>query len=285
MNSGSDGINEEAWQEPNPEAEAKTFNPSIKEGAAPFWEHVEVFRWLLIRCIAVVFGLAVVAFCFKDFVFGDLILAPCNPDFVTYRLLSKVGLVASVGQIDLININLASQLMTHLSISFYLALVVAFPYLIVEIWLFVKPALYSNERKPAVVAILAFFIQFFLGMALAYFLIFPLTFNFLGTYQVSEKVVNQISLNSYIGTFIGLMFMMGLVFEMPIVAYFFARIGVLKSSFLRSARKVALVLVLVAAAFITPSTDIFTMCLVALPLWLLYEFSIVVASKAEPREE
>ncbi|MCR5065549.1 MAG: twin-arginine translocase subunit TatC [Bacteroidales bacterium] len=114
---------------------------------------------------------------------------------------------------------------------------------------------------------------------------FPLTFNFLGTYQVSEKVVNQISLNSYIGTFIGLMFMMGLVFEMPIVAYFFARIGVLKSSFLRSARKVALVLVLVAAAFITPSTDIFTMCLVALPLWLLYEFSIVVASKAEPREE
>lgn len=255
------------------------------EGLAPFWSHVEVFRWLLIRCIAVVFGLAVAAFCNKDFIFGDLIFAPCHPGFVTYRLLSKLGLVASVGQIDLININLASQLMTHLSISFYLALVVAFPYLIVELWLFVKPALYSNERKPAVVAILAFFVQFFLGMALAYFLIFPLTFNFLGTYQVSENVVNQISLNSYIGTFIGLMFMMGLVFEMPIVAYFFARIGVLKSSFLRGARKVAVVLVLVAAAFITPSTDVFTMCLVALPLWLLYEFSIIVAGKAEPREE
>lgn len=249
-----------------------------------FWGHLEVFRWLLIRCIVLVFGIAVAAFCYKDFVFEQLILAPCDADFITYRLLGKIGLVANVQQIDLININLASQLMTHLSISFYLALVVAFPYLIVELWFFVKPALYSNERKPAVVAILAFFFQFFLGMALAYYLIFPLTFNFLGTYQVSVRVVNQISLSSYIGTFLGLMFMMGLVFEMPIVAYFFARIGVLKSSLLRRGRKVAVVLILVAAAFITPSTDVFTMCIVALPLWLLYEFSIVVTRRTEPKE-
>lgn len=238
----------------------------------------------MIRCIVLVFGIALAAFCYKDFVFEKLILAPCDADFITYRLLAKIGLVANVQQIDLININLASQLMTHLSISFYLALVVAFPYLIVELWLFVKPALYSNERKPAVVAILAFFFQFFLGMALAYYLIFPLTFNFLGTYQVSARVVNQISLSSYIGTFLGLIFMMGLVFEMPIVAYFFARIGVLKSSLLRRGRKVAVVLILVAAAFITPSTDVFTMCIVALPLWLLYEFSIVVTRRTEPKE-
>lgn len=247
-----------------------------------FWGHVEVFRWVLVRCIVLVFGLAVAAFCYKDFVFERLILAPCNPDFITYRLFGEIELVANVQQIDLININLASQLMTHLSISFYLALVVAFPYLIMELWLFVKPALYSNERKPAVMAIVAFFFQFFLGLALAYYLIFPLTFNFLGTYQVSMRVANQISLNSYISTFIGLLFMMGLVFEMPIVAYFFAKIGVLRSSFLKRWRKVAVVAVLVAAAFITPSTDIFTMCLVALPLWLLYEFSIVVARRAEP---
>lgn len=243
-----------------------------------------MFRWLLIRCIVLIVVLAVAAFCYKDFVFEQLILAPCNADFVTYKLLSKIGLVANVQHIDLININLASQLMTHLSISFYLALVVAFPYLIVELWLFVSPALYRHERRPAIVTILAFFLQFFLGMALAYYLIFPLTFNFLGTYQVSERVVNQISLNSYIGTFIGLLFMMGLVFEMPIVAFFFARIGVLKSSLLRRGRKVAVVLVLVAAAFITPSTDVFTMCLVALPLWLLYELSIVVAQKAEVKQ-
>ena len=248
-----------------------------------FWGHVEVFRWMLIRSIAVVFGVAVVAFCYKDFVFEQLILAPCNADFVTDRLIAKIGMVANVGQIDLININLASQLMTHLSISFYLAIVMAFPYLIMEVWLFVKPALYTNERKPAVVAILAFFFQFFLGMALSYFLIFPLTYNFLGTYQVSVRVVNQISLNSYISTFIGLLFMMGLVFEMPIVSYFFAKIGVLKSSFLRQWRKVAVVLVLVAAAFITPSTDIFTMCIVALPLYLLYEFSRLVVKRVETK--
>ena len=247
-----------------------------------FWGHVEVFRWVLIRCVIVVFGLAVVAFCYKDFVFERLILAPCNAEFVTFRLLSKVGLVANVGQIELININLASQLMTHLSISFYLALVVAFPYLIVELWFFVSPALYASERRPAIVAVVAFFFQFFLGMALAYYLIFPLTFNFLGTYQVSTRVENQISLSSYISTFIGLLFMLGIVFELPIVAYFFARIGVLKAAFLTRWRKIAVVLVLVVAALITPSTDVFTMCLVALPLWLLYEFSIIVVRKASP---
>lgn len=250
-----------------------------------FWGHVEVFRWMLIRILVLVFGVAVAAFCYKDFVFERLILAPCNDDFVTYRILATLGIHVNVGQIELINIELASQLMTHLKISFYLALVVAFPYLIVEAWLFVKPALYTNERKPAVVAIAAFFLQFFLGLALAYWLIFPLTYNFLGTYQVSARVVNQISLSSYIGTFIGLLFMMGLVFEMPIVAYFFARIGVLRASFLHRWRKVAVVLVLVAAAFITPSTDIFTMLLVALPLWLLYEFSALVVRRTERMRE
>lgn len=250
-----------------------------------FWGHVEVFRWLIIRSAIVIFGIATAAFCFKDFVFETLIFAPCDVDFITYRIMQRIGMVANVEQIDLININLASQLMTHLKISFYIALVLAFPYLIVEVWFFVKPALYVSERKPAMSAIMAFFFQFFLGMALAYWLIFPLTFNFLGTYQVSARVVNQISLSSYISTFIGLMFMMGLVFEMPIVAYFFARIGVLKAIFLRRWRKVAVVLVLVAAAFITPSTDVFTMCLVALPLWFLYEFSIFVAQKAEPKEQ
>ena len=249
-----------------------------------FWEHVEVFRWMIIRCVAVLLGIAVLAFCYKEFVFDRLILAPCDNDFLTYRLLRSLGMPVSPSEIEMINIELASQLMVHLKVSCYLALVVAFPYLIVELWLFVKPALYSNERRPAVTAIVAFFLQFFLGMALAYYLIFPLTFNFLGTYQVSARVANQVSLSSYISTLIGLLFMMGLVFEMPIVAFFFSKIGVLTATFLRRWRKVAVVLVLVAAAFITPSTDVFTMCLVALPLWLLYEFSVLVARRAEPKE-
>lgn len=248
-------------------------------GGKTFWGHVEVLRWMLVRCLLVVFGIAVAAFCYKDFIFERLILAPCNADFITYRLLQRLGMAAGIGQVELINIDLASQLMTHLRVSLYLALVVAFPYLVVELWFFVKPALYTYERRPAVLAVVAFFFQFFLGMALAYWLIFPLTFNFLGTYQVSVRVENQISLSSYISTFLGLMFMLGLVFEMPVAAYFFARIGVLSASFLQRWRKVAVVLILLAAAFITPSTDVFTMCLVALPLWGLYEFSALVVRR------
>lgn len=256
-----------------------------------FWGHVEVLRWVLIRCLIVVFGLAVAVFCLKDFVFDGIILAPSNADFVTYRLMCSLGTLTGIESlcpqlegIDMININLAAQLMTHLRVSFYLAAIVALPYIIIEVWLFVKPALYSNERRPARFAIIAFFLQFFLGIALAYYIIFPVTFNFLANYQVSESIVNQISLNSYIGTFLGLMLTMGLVFEMPIVAYFFAKIGVLESSFLKRYRKVAFVVVLVLAAFITPSTDIFTMSIVALPLYLLYEFSRMVVSRVEHNE-
>ncbi len=246
-----------------------------------FWGHLEVLRWLLIRCIAAVFVIAVAVFCLKDFVFEYIIFAPCKTDFVTYRLMERIGMAVDIGQIELININLASQLMTHLSVSLYLALIVAFPYIIAEVWFFVKPALYSNERKPAIGATLAFFVQFFLGIALAYFVIFPLTLIFLGTYQVSSRVENQINLSSYISSFTGLLFTIGLMFELPIVAYFFARIGVLNAAFLKKWRKLAIVLVFVAAAFITPSTDIFTMCVVALPLWLLYEFSIIITKRAE----
>lgn len=253
-----------------------------------FWGHLEVMRWMIIRCLAVVVVLAIAIFCFKDFVFDGIILAPCHLDFVTYRAMCRMAEITGVAalcpeltQIDLININLSSQLMTHISVSFYLAIVLALPYLVTEIWFFVAPALYKNERKPAAVAVVAFFFQFFLGMALSYFLIFPLTFNFLGSYQVSESIVNQISLSSYISTFNGLMFSMAIVFEMPIVAYFFAKIGLLKSKMMSRYRKIAVVVTLTLAAFITPSTDMFTMFVVALPLYLLYEFSGLVVRKAE----
>ena len=255
-----------------------------------FWDHLEVMRWMLVRCLAVVALLAVAVFCFKDFVFEGIVFQPCRADFVTYRAMCRLatqcgmpGLCPQIEEVEMININLASQLMTHLSMSFYLALVLALPYIVTEIWLFVSPALYSSERKPAVAAIVAFFFQFFLGLALAYFLFFPLTYNFLANYQVSDRIVNQISLNSYTSSFIGMMLAMGLVFEMPVVAYFFARIGILKSSMLRRYRKVAVVVVLVLAAFITPSTDIFTMMLVALPLYLLFEFSRLVVARVEKR--
>ena len=196
-------------------------------------------------------------------------------------MLSIPSLYPQIQEITIININLAAQLFIHLSISFYIGLIIGFPYLMIEFWLFASPALYPKERKPAIKGIVSFALLFFIGICIAYYVIFPLTLNFLGTYQVSQSVANQISLNSYISTFLTLIFMLGLVFEMPIVAYFFAKIGVLKSSFLSKYRKVSIVVILILAAFITPSTDVFTMLLVAVPLQLLYEISRLVVKRVE----
>jgi len=257
-----------------------------------FWSHVEVLRWLLVRCFIVIFGIAIAAFFFKDFIFDHVILAPCNDDFITYSLLCRLGtwlsmpsLCPEIQNITIININLAAQLFTHLSISFYVGLIIGFPYLMVEFWLFASPALYPKERKPAIRGVVSFVFLFFIGILTAYYIIFPLTLNFLGNYQVSTSIANQISLNSYISTFLTLLFMMGLVFEMPIVAYFFAKIGLLKSSFLSRYRKISIVIILLAAAFITPSTDVFTMILVAIPLQLLYELSRLVVKKVEKKKK
>jgi len=256
-----------------------------------FWSHVETLRWLLLRCLIVVFSIAIASFFFKDFVFDRIILAPCQNDFVTYSALCRLGtwlsmpgLCPEIQNINIININLAAQLFTHLSISFYIGLIIGFPYLMIEFWLFASPALYSKERKPAIKGVISFVILFFSGVLVAYYVIFPLTLNFLGTYQVSASIENQISLNSYISTFLTLLFMMGLVFEMPIVAYFFAKIGLLKSSLLSKYRKFSIVIILIAAAFITPSTDVFTMFLVAIPLQLLYELSRLVVKQVEKKK-
>lgn len=253
-----------------------------------FWSHVEALRWVLLRCVIVVFAITTVAFLFKDFVFDRIILAPSNNNFVTYSMLCKLAdffsipsFCPDIQNISIININLAAQLFIHLSISFYIGLIVCFPYLMIEFWLFVSPALYSKERKPAVKGTISFVFLFFIGILIAYYVVFPLTLNFLGTYQVSKSVENQISLNSYISTFLTLIFMMGLVFEMPIVAYFFAKIGILTSDFLSKYRKFSIVIILIVSAFITPSTDVFTMLLVAIPLQLLYELSRFVVRRVE----
>lgn len=256
-----------------------------------FWNHLEELRWAIIRSLGVIAVLTIVIFCFKDFVFNSIILAPCKESFVTYRLLCKLadffhspGLCPEIGSLNLININLAAQLFVHLSVSFSISLTLAVPYVITEVWLYVAPALYTNEKKPALKGIIAFVVLFFLGILLAYYVIFPLTLNFLGSYQVSEVVPNQISLNSYISSFLSLLFMIGIAFELPVVAYFFASIGILKHSFLKKYRKISIVIVLTLAAMITPSTDIFTMMLVAVPLQLLYELSIITVKNVEKRK-
>lgn len=257
-----------------------------KNAEMSFWDHLEELRHSLFRVAIVVVVFMIVVFFAKDFVFGSVIFAPATSDFCLYRWLCNLGEALNAPafcpepfSIEIININLAAQFFTHMSTSFWLGLIMAFPYVIYEIWRFVCPALYKNERKHIVFAFCFGAVLFFMGILLGYFVIFPLTLKFLGTYQVTDMVQNQISLSSYIGTFTSLILIMGLVFELPVVALVLSRLGIIRRALLRKYRKHAVVASLVMAAIITPSGDAFTMLMVAMPLVLLYEFSIMIVKK------
>ncbi|MCL1973312.1 MAG: twin-arginine translocase subunit TatC [Bacteroidetes bacterium] len=258
-----------------------------------FWEHLDEFRTVLFRSAAAVVVLMVVVFFFKSFVFDTIIFSPRTSDFIIYRWLNQLaGLkpwLASLGvehfQIELINIELSAQFFTHISVSFWLGFVVAVPFILYQVWIFVRPALYPKEKKAIVVAFFFCSILFFIGIIVGYFLVFPLTIKFLGTYQVSDWVVNQISLQSYISMFTWLILVMGLVFEMPVLVHLLSRFGIVSKKFLRKYRRHAAVVLLILAAAITPSGDAFTMTVVAMPLYLLYEFSILVCRNQKAEEE
>lgn len=249
-----------------------------------FWDHLEVLRWSLARVAAVLFVLLVGCFIAMPHIFDSFILGPTTSDFFVYRLLSGLGSSGSQWlpdfssdfKIDIININVASQFLTHISTSFWIALVLVFPYLIYEIWKFLKPALYDNEQRSVRLAFTAGTVLFYLGCATGYCIVFPLTFRFLTTYTVAGSIVNQISLNSYMSNFLTLVFVMGVVFEIPILAWILSTIGLLHKGTLVEYRKFAVVVLLVLAALITPSGDPFTLSVVFLPLYLLYELSILV---------
>ena len=249
-----------------------------------FWEHLDEFRTVLFRSAAVVVVLMVVVFFFKSFVFDTIIFSPRTSEFIIYRWLNQLSawqpwlesLQIEPFQIDLINIELSAQFFTHMSVSFWLGFIVAVPFILYQLWTFVRPALFPKEKKSILAAFFFCSILFFTGIFVGYFLVFPLTIKFLGTYQVSDWVENQISLQSYISMFTWLILMMGLVFEMPVLVHLLSRFGIVTKKFLRKYRKHAVVLLLILAAAITPSGDAFTMSMVALPLYLLYEFSILV---------
>ncbi len=251
-----------------------------------FWDHLEDLRRMFFRIAVVLVMLMVVVFLNRSLVFDTLIFGPRDSGFILYRWMCELGAYLHLPDfcpeqfsISIININMAAQFFTHVSTSFWLGLVIGFPYLIWELWRFVAPALYPNERRAVRAAFAFSSLLFFTGVVVGYLFIFPLTIRFLGTYQVSEIVSNQISLDSYIGMFITLILTMGLVFEMPVLAHVLSRIGIINRSFLRKYRRHAIVASAVLAAVITPSADAFTMLMVAVPLYCLYEFSIVVCKR------
>ena len=243
-----------------------------------FWEHLEELRGCLLKALVAVALCAVAAFCCKDWLFA-LVMAPSKSDFITYRLFSRLTGVANDFHIDLFNTELAQQFLIHMKVALWMGLLLVSPYLLYLLFHFVAPGLYAHERRYALRAVGSGYVMFLLGVALNYLLIFPLTFRFLGTYQVSTDVPNQIALSSYISILLMLCFLMGVVFELPVLCWLLAKIGLLKPDFMRKYRKHAVVAILIIAAVITPSGDAMTLSMVALPIYALYEISILVVKK------
>lgn len=253
-----------------------------------FGEHLEVLRKMLFRILAVTMCFAIAIFCFKDETFS-ILLAPSEWDFITFRHIESISQAIGLNfhideyHINLIATELSSQFMTHLSTSLYLALLIASPYILFELFCFISPALYANERKYSVKIAIAIYILFIAGVLISYFLIFPISFHFLGTYQVSSIVTSNITLKSYISTFTTLTFVLGLVFQLPVVAFFMGKVGIINSEIMSNYRRHALLLILIVSAIITPSVDIFTLLLVSTPIYLLYEASIHIVKKVESK--
>ena len=269
-------------------SKAKNSNP---DGEMTFLQHLEELRWHIIRSlVAIVIG-AIVAFMFKDIIFDHIILAPNNPDFITNRLLCRLADMVNVpllcinqNPVELISIKLTGQFTTHITISLVAGLILAFPYVFREFWSFFRPALYEKERKYARGAVTMASLLFLAGIIFGYFIIAPLSINFLGTYRVSDLVPNQINITSYIGSVTSVALASGITFELPIVVFFLARIGVLTPEFMRKYRRHAIVVVLVVAAVITPP-DVFSLILVSIPLLILYEVSIFLAARVVRQRE
>jgi sec-independent protein translocase protein TatC len=261
----------------------------IGGGEMNFLDHLESLRWHLVRSVAAIFVFSIVAFLNKEILFDKIILAPKDPGFFTYRMMclisEKTGIDMCIGEIpfNLININISGQFTTHIFVSFTAGFIMAFPYFIWEMWRFIKPALSNVEKSFSRGFVFFSSLLFLTGILFGYFVISPLSVNFLGSYQISETVTNQISLNSFISTITILTFSCGVVFELPMIVYFLSKIGVITPKFMRRYRKHAMVINLILAAFITPSPDIASQMLVAVPLFLLYEVSIWVSSTVYSR--
>lgn len=257
----------------------------MTEKKLTFWEHLDELRIVLIRIVIAVVAVTLIAFAFKETLF-DIILAPHRADFVLYRLINRLSLALSWPQmslpefeVKLISTELTAQFLVHMKAAFFAALLLSSPYIIVILFRYISPALYDNEKQYSGRVLFWAYSMFFLGVLLSYYIIFPLSFRFLGTYQVSPEVANTITLSSYMQTLVVLSLLMGIMFEIPILAWFLAKIGLLKADFMKKKRRYAIVIILIVAAIITPTGDIFTLSIVSLPIFLLYEISILLVAK------
>ena len=257
-----------------------------------FLEHLEELRWTLMRsAIAIAVGM-IVAFIAKDFVFDRIILAPKNADFITYRAFCALGRAIGMGDalctgdmvFTLQNISMSGQFFTHLMVSFVVGLIVAFPYVLWEVWRFVAPGLHESE-KGSMRGMVAFAtVLFLLGVAFGYYMLAPLSIQFFGTYQVSSSVENTVALDSYIAMVTSVTLWTGVIFELPLVILFLTKAGIVGPQILRTYRKHAFVGILIIAAILTPP-DVVSQLIVSMPLMLLYEVSILMSARMQRRME
>jgi sec-independent protein translocase protein TatC len=256
-----------------------------------FLEHLEVLRWHLIRSISAIFIIAIIAFIYRNIIFDQILLAPKTPDFITNQLFcdfaKKVNsptLCINSQPFQIINIKMAGQFSSHIMVSIIAGFILAFPYFFWEMWQFLKPALHSKEAKHARGSVFFASTLFTLGVAFGYFIITPLSVHFLGGYSVSNQVINQINLESYIATVTSVSLAAGTIFELPIIIYFLSKIGLVTPQFLKQYRRHAIVLILILSAVITPP-DIFSQILVSLPLLVLYEFGIIISKRIYKKQQ
>ena len=264
---------------------------SNNSGEMSFLEHLEELRWHIVRSAIAIFSLAIIAFIFYEYLFDYVLLAPKNPDFFTNWFLCNLAekfnapdLCINTIPLKLQNIKLAGQFSASIMVSLYTGVVVAFPYIIWELWRFISPALYENERKHARGSVAAISAMFFTGALFGYFIIVPLMINFLGGWQVSTEIVNEVTLEDYLNRITFIPLATGIIFELPILMIFLTKVGIITPDFMVKYRRHAIIVLMVIASIITPP-DVFSMILVVLPLLLLYEVSIILSKRTLRKKE
>ena len=229
--------------------------------------------------VIAVLVVAVAFFCCKEWLFS-IILAPSRDSFVTYRLIERLSGVPQHFRVDMFNPHLAQQFIVHMKASLCMGFLAVSPYVIFLLFHFISPALYQSERRAAVCAVGGGYLMFLLGVALSYWLLFPLTFRFLGTYQVSGSIPNVIALEDYMSVMLLLCLLMGVFFELPVLSWLLAKMGLLRADWMKRYRRHAIVVIFIVAAIITPTGDAFTLTVVSLPIYLLYELSVFIVRRA-----
>lgn len=263
----------------------------VEEKSASFMDHLEDLRWHLVRSVLAILVISILSFVFKSFIFDKIIFGPKSADFLTNQLFCRLSEALMLGdelcfkelKLSIINLEITGQFLMHLKVSFISGFIVAFPYIIWEMWRFIKPGLYEKEKKYARGLVFFCSLLFFLGVSFGYFIITPFSVNFLGNYSITDQIQNTISISSYISFISSIVLAAGLMFELPIVVYFLAKLGLITDQFLKTYRKHALVIILLLSGIITPP-DIASQIILTLPLYFLYELGVIIAKRVQSEE-